>query len=224
MWPAYWEITGTLKIIIFVVLLIGEFATDLLYVQIILRYAIRCQLNIYFLQLVINKFENLMYRNQDEVVEDVKRIWEFLKQLNKSSRVTGYAILIALIQATNSAINLLNEIDDVNATTNSKFSKEFILICRFVLSISLITVPFYQATQVNETSESLIDRFKIAAMYRRNTRSQRRRITINTTKITLKAKLFGISIPPWFVYVGVSLILLSFALRLVKLYNRIFWY
>ena len=224
MWPAYWEITGALKIIVFAVLLIGKIATDLLYIQIILRYVIRCQLNIYFLQLVINKFKNSMYQNQDEVVGDVERSWEFIEELNKSSRVTGFAIIIALVQATNSAINLLNEIDDANATTTSKFTKECALICRLILSISLIMVAFYQATQVNETAETLINRFKIAALYKRNTRSQRRRRTvIDTTKITLKVKLFGFPIPPWFVYVGVSLILLSFALRLVSLYKYIFW-
>ena len=237
MWPAYWEITGALKIIVFAVLLIGKIATDLLYIQIILRYVIRCQLNIYFLQLVINKFKNStygnqdevvgdveQYQNQDEVVRDVERSWEFIEELNKSSRVTGFAIIIALVQATNSAINLLNEIDDANATTTSKFTKECALICRLILSISLIMVPFYQATQLNETAETLINRFKIAALYKRNTRSQRRRRTvIDTTKITLKVKLFGFPIPPWFVYVGVSLILLSFALRLVSLYKYIFW-
>ena len=71
MWPEYWEITESLKTSVIVILLVGTFATDLLYIQIILRYAFRCQLNIHFLQLIISKVENETYIDQDEAIKDV---------------------------------------------------------------------------------------------------------------------------------------------------------
>ena len=226
MWPEYWEITGSLKTSVIVILLVGTFATDLLYIQIILRYAFRCQLNIHFLQLIISKVENETYRDQDEAIKDVERSQKFVKQLNTSSRVTGFTILLALIQATNSAINLLH---DVDKTSNSQQLEEVALICRLVLWVAITIAPFYHATKVNETSETLSDTrlvmLKIPALFRNNTALHNEMIKKNLEKITIKAKLFGIPIPPWSIYVAVILILLGFALRSVfELYKHLIWY
>ena len=116
MWPMFWKITGSLKASVIVILLFGTFVTDLLYIQIILRYTFRCQLNIQFLLLIIGKVENDLYTDQDEAIKDVERSRNFVKQLNTSSRVIGFMILLAFIQATNCAINLLHDFDE---TTNS---------------------------------------------------------------------------------------------------------
>ena len=225
MWPNFWEITGSLKVLVIVTLLAGTFATDLLYIQIILRYVFRCQLNIQFLLLIIGKVENKLYRDQDEAIRDVERSRNFVKQLNTSSRVTGFTILLALIQATNCAINLLH---DVDKTTNSQF-EEVALICRLVLWTFLTIVPFYHATKVNETSETLSDSglvmIKIPVVFTDNTDFHNEMVKKNTEKITIKAKLFGIPIPPWGIYVAVILILLGFASRSVfEVYKHLIWY
>ena len=224
MWPKSWEITGSLKVLVIGTLLLGTFATDLLYIQIILRYAIRCQLNIHFLQLIISKVENELYKDQDEAIRDVEKSRNFVKQLNTSSRVTGFVILLALIQAANCTINLLH---DVDKTSNSQFA-EVALICRLVLWIFLTIVPFYHATKVNKTSETLSDTrlvmFKIPVLFKGNKDFHNEMIKKNLEKITIKAKLFGIPIPPWSIYVVVILILLSFALRSVfELYKYLIW-
>ena len=225
MWPEYWEITGSLKISVIAILLAGTFAIDLLYIQIILRYAFRCQLNIHLLQLIIKNVENESYRDQDKAIKDVERSRNFVKQLNKSSRVTGFAILLSLIQATNCTINLLH---DVDKTSNSQF-EEVALICRLVLWVFLTVAPFYHATKVNETSETLSDSrlvmLKIPVVFTDNTDFHTEMIKKNVEKITIKAKLFGITIPPWGIYVVVILILLGFALRSVfELYKHLIWY
>ena len=225
MWPKFLEITGSLKVLVIVTLLVGIFATDLLYIQIILRYVFRCQLNIQFLLLIIGKVENELYRDQDEAIRDVERSRNFVKQLNTSSRVTGFTILLALIQATNCAINLLH---DVDKTSNSQF-EEVALICRLVLWIFLTIAPFYYATKVNETSETLSDSrlvmLKIPALFKDNKEFHNEMVKKNTEKITIKAKLFGIPIPPWGIYVAVILILLGFALRSVfEVYKHLIWY
>ena len=224
-WPMFWKITGSLKASVIVISLLGTFATDLFYIQIILRYTFRCQLNIQFLLLIIGKVENDSYTDQDEAIKDVERSRNFVKQLNTSSRVIGFMILLAFIQATNCAINLLHDFDE---TTNSQL-EEVALLCRLVLWIFLTIVPFYYATKVNETSETLSDSrlvmIKIPALFKGNTDFHDEIVKKNTDKITIKAKLFGIPIPPWGIYVTVIVILLGFALRSVfELYKHLLWY
>ena len=98
-----------------------------------------------------------------------------------------------------------------------------------VLWIFLTIVPFYYATKVNETSETLSDSrlvmIKIPALFKGNTDFHDEIVKKNTDKITIKAKLFGIPIPPWGIYVTVIVILLGFALRSVfELYKHLLWY
>ena len=158
MWPKDWKITGSFEIVVITILLVGITAIDLLFVQILLRYVLQCQLNIYFLRLIINKVESKTYRNQDEAIEDAERAHKFIKKLNRSSKVTGFAVITAIIQAINCATNLLkfNDLDDSGEKRKMQL-EEIALILRLFLWICLAMVPFYQAAQTNETSEALSD-------------------------------------------------------------------
>ena len=78
MWPKDWNITGHFRIAVFGTILVGTTAIDLLYIQIMLKYVFQCQLNIYFLQLIISKVESKTYRKQDEAIQDVIRAQKFL--------------------------------------------------------------------------------------------------------------------------------------------------
>ena len=77
-------------------------------------------------------------------MEDIERAQKFLKQLNRSGKVIGFATIIALIQAVNCAINCnLSKIRD-DRDENSE-SLEVALTCRLFLWIFIAVVPFIQA-------------------------------------------------------------------------------
>ena len=216
MWPKDWEITGPLKIAVIIILLVGYTAIDLLYVQILLRYVLQCQLNIYFLQLITGKVESKTYRNQDIAIKDVEKAYKFLEELNASSRITGLAIINALIQAINCAMNLSNDMDDPDEKPNLKL-EELALICRLFLWIFLMMIPFIQAAQANATSKALSDTglvmFKPPVLFDKNTSSQNRLIKKKVAKITLGVKIFSVTIQPGFIYLAMITIFLIFALR-----------
>ena len=216
MWPGGWEITGTLKTTIITILLVGTVAIDFLYIQIVLRYILQCQLNIYFLQLIIVKVEGNEYRKQSKAIEDVEKSQKFLKQLNGSSRITGFAIISALIQAINCAINLSNYMDDSAVKTNLEF-EIVTLACRLFLWIFLTMVPFIQAARANEMVEALYDTglamVKLPVMFSENTVLENNFIKENAIKITMNVKLFNVIIPPGFTYLAVIVLLLMLALK-----------
>ena len=216
MWPGKWEVTGPLRIAVIIIILVTTTAVDLLYLQIIMRYVLRCQLNIYFLQLITGRVECKKYSNQDLAIKDVEKAKKFLKQLNESSIITWLAIIYAVIQAINCAINLSDDTDDSDEKTNSQL-EVLALSCRLILWIFLIMVPFIQAARANRTLEALSDTglvmIKPPALFEKNTPSQNRMIKKNLDKITLNVKLFNIIIQPWYIYLAIITILLLFALR-----------
>ena len=227
MWPAGWEITGNLKITIITILLVGDAAIDLLYIQIILRYVLQCQLNIYYLQFIIAKVEEDQYSKQSKAIDDVNDSLKFLKQLNRSSRITGLAIISALIQAINCAINLSNYMDNSAAKTNQSLEYEVVtLACRLFLWIFLTMVPFIQAARTNETIEALYDTglamVKSPVKFSGNTPVDNELIKENAIKITLNAKLFNVIIPPGFTYLTIIVLLLMLALKSAfQLYGQV---
>ena len=227
MWPAGWEITGNLKITIIIILLVGDVAIDLLYIQIILRYVLQCQLNIYFLQFIITKVGKIEYSSQSQAIKGVNKSLKFLKQLNRSSKITGLAIISALIQAINCAINLSNyNMDDSVAKTNQSLEFEIVtLACRLFLWIFLTMVPFIQAARVNETIEALYDTglamVKTPVTFSEND-PENKIITENAIKITLNVKLFNVIIPPGFTYLTIIVLLLMLALKSAfQLYGQV---
>ena len=170
-----------------------------------------------FLQLIISKVESETYRSQDEAIKDVERAQKFLKKLNRSSKVTGFAIITALIQTINCATNLLNDMDDSENKSKIQF-EEIALIFRLFLWICLAMVPFYQAARTNETSEALSDTglvmLKPPILFDKNTRSQNKLIKRKyIAQITLRAKIFNLPIKPGFIYLAVIVLLLTFALK-----------
>ena len=221
MWPADWEITGCLKITVIIILLVGTTAIDLVYIQIVMGYVLRCQLNIYFLQSIINKVENDVdhdeaYIDQGEAIKDIKRAQKFLKQLNKDSKIVQLAIISAVIQAINCVIDLSNNMIDSDENPKPTL-KEVALVCRFLGWMFLIMAPFYQASRANETIETLYDcdvvMHKSPKMFRGNTNTDKELVRMNVSTITLDAKLFNVPIHPGFIHLAIMVILLIFAVK-----------
>ena len=132
--------------------LIGFVPLDLIYAQFILRYACRCKLNIYYLEEIKNKTDNLRkenrdndnhtYINQAAALDDVEKAYNYLKQLNDNSTGVGYIIVITTLLATNSIISLLNK--------GSTFFQEAALAARSFQWVSLTMFTLYYAAEVNK--------------------------------------------------------------------------
>ena len=214
MWPKGWEITGSLKITVITIILVGTTAIDLLYIQIVLRYILHCQLNIYYLQLIKGKVVSRTYRNQDKAIEDAEKSQKFLKQLNSSSWITGFAVVSGLIHAINCATNLSNYMK--SDEKSNLLLEEVALACRLFLWIFLTLVPFIQAVRANEASIALSDTglvmIKPPILFKENTKSQNKMIKRNIDKITLDVKIFNVTIKPGYVYLTVIGLFLLFSL------------
>ena len=112
-WSSDTNISGILKIIIIPISILGFIAFDLLYTQLIVRYSLQCQLNIYFLQAIKKKIKvtenNGHYESQTTAIKDVEKARNFINQLNTSSITLGVGITITAVQAINCIISFLDK-------------------------------------------------------------------------------------------------------------------
>ena len=172
-------------------------------------------MNIYFIQVIKRKINNIEYKNQDQAIEDIERVRNFIIQLNKSSIATGLFILITGLQATNCIISFLDK--------GNTFFQEISLFFRLIHWLFLTLFPFYQAALANTVLLKLfgtgLSMYRKPVVFNDNQPFQNEMIKMYASKIIVKAKLFGITICPWFPYVIMILILLTLMVG-----SRIKWY
>ena len=222
---------GDIKYGIITISFVGFIALDVLYLQVIMRYAYRCQMIIYYLQIIKQKVNNFKtdkkaneqkikdqiigdqeierdvgYENQkfkdsqEEMMNDTETAHTFLKQLNASSGTIALVIIIAAFQAANCAIILLgNDITYIQAVA---------VALRLILWAFLAVFPFHKAAGVNIASKKLRDlgwdmhRQSLACHCDTNGSN-------NGVHVSLKARVFGISVNPWLPYLVIILLLLT---------------
>ena len=85
---------------------IGFIALDLLYITVEMRYVYRCQMIIYYLQLMEHRVRQ---ETHEQFREGVKTARKFIKYLNTSSGTIGFITMIAVFQAANCAFILLSD-------------------------------------------------------------------------------------------------------------------
>ena len=191
-------------------LFFGFISFDLLYLCVIMRYAYRCQMIIYYLQIIKkrvkdhlndennpeaggsegNQLQDQKARSHQEMMKEVTKAHEYIKDLNANSATTGFIILIAGFQLVNCALVLLGK---------DKLTKPQIvaLSLRFALWGFLVLFPFQKAGGVNIASKKLCKTgLDMCSSY-------------NGMGSSLKARMFGISMNPWLPYVVVILLLLA---------------
>ena len=201
-----------LKIIILVSSFLGFIAFDLLYARVIMRYAYRSQLIIYYLK-SIKRQTNQDQENLETIMQEkFIKVYKFLKQLNASSATTGFVILITGFAAISCVINLLNTtscpIHSLDKEGNVRFSsmqlmQVLAMALRLILWTSLTLFPFHKAAEVN------IALRKLGLVV--HTRHHHPYVNCHhrLNYITLKARLVGIPVHPWLPYVVVILLLIS---------------
>ena len=208
---------------------VGFIALDILYLQVIMRYAYRCQMIIYYLQIIKQKvndfktakkaneqraknqsmgeierdvgFENQKIKDcQEDMMDNTETAHTFLKQLNASSGTIALVIIIAAFQAANCAFILLT--DDIT------YLQAAAVAIRLVLWAFLAVFPFHNAAGVNIASKKLRDlgwdmHRQSLACHCDSDGSK------NGVHVSLKAKVFGISVNPWLPYLVIILLLLT---------------
>ena len=205
-WPLLkWNIHGSWKISLIIMLFLGFIAFDLLYTQIVMRYVFQCQMNSYFLQIILDNVQSRKkYEKYDDAMKDVVKAHDFLKCLNEISLPVGLVILIASFQATKSIVGLSNPENNVGQI--------LALLLRLICWTFLALFPVHLASRTNHASikihgTGLIMRRKPIQFKRDDSNSKWQ--YKHAVRITLKTKLFGISISPWFPYVIIVLILFT---------------
>jgi len=204
------SLTGKAKLRMIIFSLIGFVAFDLLYIRVIMRYAYRCQLNIYYLQKIENNIDDYKEmeegqdreRRQKTIMKKVEKAREFIKKLNTSSATTGFVILIAGFTATNCAIDLLR--------TDITYFQAGAIFFRLILWTFIAIFPFHKAAGVNITSKKLYDTSLIICRLPNALPGySHESISYCSVHFNLKAKLFGIFVRSWLSYVILILLLLS---------------
>ena len=89
MWPKDWNITGShFKTAVFVIILVGTTANGF---ALYLKYVLQCQLNIYFLQLIISKVESKTYSTENRMkpYKMLSELRNFLYSLTEAAELLG---------------------------------------------------------------------------------------------------------------------------------------
>ena len=199
------RLAGDVKVSIIAVSFAGFISLDLLYLCVMMKYAYRCQMIIYYLQIIKQKVKDQLNNennpeaggNEDnqragrhkEIMEEVTKAHRYIKELNANSATTGFIIIIAAFQAINSALMLLDK--------EITYFQAGALSLRLVLWGFLVLLPFQKAAGVNIASRKLCET------------GLDMRKSNNGMNISLIAKMFGISVNPWLPYVVVNLLLLT---------------
>ena len=202
------RLAGDVKHGIIVLSFVGFISLDLLYLRVMMRYAYRCQMIIYYLQIIKQKVkdhfnpeaggnegnqpqEDEGARNQwhKEIMEEVTKANKYITELNANSATTGFIVVIAAFQLANCALMLLEKDEITNLQTVA-------LSLRLALWGFLALFPFQKAGGVNSASKKLCK----AGLDMRS---------LNNGMDIPKATMFGISVNPWLPYVVVNLLLLT---------------
>ena len=199
-------ITGPWKIVLIVLSFLGFVAFDLLYTEVIVRYALQCQLNIYFLEFIINNVQS----QNEALINDVFKAQKFLKELNESSLTIGLVLLISTLHTANCTVSLLS------ISKNCTHLQTFVLLARAIQWAFLTLFPIFQAAQISNTIKKLQE--TALSMYTppietTASESKRQLITKYISGIALNVELCGYIINPWFPYVIVILIFFAIMLE-----------
>ena len=209
------RLAGDVKYGIIVLSFFGFISLDLLYVCVMMRYAYRCQMIIYYLQIIKqdylnnennpeavnnknnpeaggnegNQPQDQKARSHQEMMKKVTKAQEYIKELNANSATTGFIILIATFQVVNCALTLLDK-DKITSLQAAALS------LRLILWGFLALFPFHKAGEVNRASKQLC-------------KTGLDMHSSNNGMDIPKARMFGISVNPWLSYVVVILLLLT---------------
>ena len=191
---------------------VGFIGFDLLYTEVITRYALECRMIKHFLEGIIYKVKtqvpDTQYKTQDDALDDVMKAHKYLKRLNKSC--FNFALVLVMItttlHTTNCIICLLH-IDD------NSYVQVLALVGRALQWSFLTLVPFFQAAQTNNISDKLqetgLAMYRPPKMFNGNTEFDNDMVKRFTSPITLRVKLFGFTIIPWLPYVIILLVLIT---------------
>ena len=173
--------------------ILGFIAIDLLYIQVITRYAYRCDFTIQYLNSIKNR--------DDQLKEKVKNAYHYIRELNKST-ITAIVVVITGFTAISCVINLVTTPDcTMNSATspesdNDKISSkqiwQFVAVAlRLILWTILTVAPFFKAAQVNKSLNRL--RFDLV-MCDSSDRSNSSRYAKGVKYMSTEFKFFGISV------------------------------
>ena len=178
--------------------LLGFIAFDLLYIQVITRYAYCCN---YLINDIIKPILTTLKKKEQNQIkdQDITKAYEFLSRLNESSTATGIVILLAGFTAISCVINLLNTTDcpvysdssnkGENATINKKQALQVLAVTlRLILWIVLALFPLYKAAKVTKTLRELSFQLTMS-----NSASAKEVKYLSSSEV----RLMGISVQPW---------------------------
>ena len=200
-----YDLAGGVKNWLIALTFIGFIALDLLYITVEMRYVYRCQMIIYYLQLMEHRARQ---ETHEQFMEGVKTARRFIKYLNASSGTIGFITIIAVFQAANCAFILLSD-DEIT------YPEAGAVTARLILFGFLSIYPFHKAAGLNSAIRELRDiglATEIPSQrFTDNPQDQRNALKRPNEGflITLRATMFGITVRPWLPYLVIFFMLLT---------------
>ena len=169
-----------------------------------MRYACRCQMIIYFLKSIGEDICKYDTKGQQTIN---KGACNFIKDLNASSATVGFIVIIAAYQAANCTVILFD--DDIT------YGQGGAVVLRLILWGFLAVFLFHKAGGVNIAAKKLHDTgWDMHRPHHNNSNG-----SDNGVRITIKARIFGITVNPWLPYVVVVILLLT-----IMIGSKFKWY
>eukprot|EP00731_Ephydatia_muelleri_P011568 Em0006g462a len=214
----YWSdsirITGSAKQGLIVAAIIGFVIFDVVYIASLMNYAIQSEMNIYLLQAIAKLTKDKKYNNFDESIKDINEADTYVHVLNGK---TAAGTSLVIFNLSISAVVSLQQLNQIQTTTDSAALERFsgplsvsVALLNAVLWISFVAFAFVQASRVTGACKNLQScgphvrarPFQYTAALQPDLDS----FVLYSHASKLRAKLFGIPIFPWMVYLAAVLL------------------
>ncbi|KAL5500494.1 hypothetical protein EMCRGX_G012066 [Ephydatia muelleri] len=214
----YWSdsirITGSAKQGLIVAAIIGFVIFDVVYIASLMNYAIQSEMNIYLLQAIAKLTKDKKYNSFDESIKDINEADTYVHVLNGK---TAAGTSLVIFNLSISAVVSLQQLNQIQTTTDSAALARFsgplsvsVALLNAVLWISFVAFAFVQASRVTDACKGLqsCGPHVRARPFQYTTAPQPDldSFVLYSHASKLRAKLFGIPIFPWMVYLAAVLL------------------
>ena len=212
-WSESLRIAGSTKQGLIVAAVVGFVIFDVVYIASLMNYAIQSEMNIYLLHAIAKLTKEKKYKHFDEAIKDINEADTYVDVLNGK---TAAGTSLVIFNLSISAIVSLEQLDKLQTLTDpvalSRFSGSLsisVAILNAVLWISFVAFAFVQASRVTGACKSLLScgayvrarPFQYATVLQPDLDS----FVLYSQASKMRAKLFGIPIFPWMVYLAAVL-------------------
>lgn len=224
-WNEDFQITGSTKHGLIMGSIVGFVFLDMVYTASIINYAIQSELNVYLLKAVSKLAENKMYNNLDEGYKDIRSTEGNLQVLNGKTAAGASIVIFKLSISAIVALQQLDQLTSGKALPPHSFILSLIVASlNAIFWIAMVVFAFVQASRVTgaglQLKRSGVHIRSRPYQYIHSLQPDLDSFVLYTHAVKLRAKLFGVPIIPWVMYLAATVLALVLIIMIkTDLYN-----